>query len=89
MDSLIRRCSTREQDLLDFRRRPYPVNMPASFDASVYLVTDSTEPILKGRDLLSVVDQALQGGKRPLVSKKPRSSLDNYLWLTTCSLIQV
>ncbi|KAJ5295374.1 hypothetical protein PENANT_c001G03601 [Penicillium antarcticum] len=31
-------------------------------DLSLYLVTDSTPAILKGRDLCTVVDQALQGG---------------------------
>ncbi|QDS75172.1 hypothetical protein FKW77_008375 [Venturia effusa] len=31
-------------------------------DYSLYLVTDSTEPILKGRDLSQVVDAAIQGG---------------------------
>ncbi|KKK21766.1 hypothetical protein P175DRAFT_0493045 [Aspergillus ochraceoroseus IBT 24754] len=32
------------------------------FDLSVYLVTDSTPPILKGRDLCTVVEEALKGG---------------------------
>ncbi|CAG8336049.1 unnamed protein product [Penicillium salamii] len=33
-----------------------------SVDLSLYLVTDSTPAILKGRDLCSVVEQAIQGG---------------------------
>lgn len=32
-------------------------------DLSLYLVTDSTPPILKGRDLCTVVEKALQGGQ--------------------------
>jgi hypothetical protein len=32
-------------------------------DLSLYLVTDSTPAILKGRDLCTVVEQAIQGGK--------------------------
>lgn len=32
-------------------------------DYSLYLVTDSTEAILGKRDLLQVVQQALEGGK--------------------------
>jgi thiamine monophosphate synthase len=32
-------------------------------DLSLYLVTDSTPAILKGRDLCEVVESALQGGK--------------------------
>lgn len=32
-------------------------------DYSLYLVTDSTEPILGSRDLSEVVEQALQGGR--------------------------
>lgn len=31
-------------------------------DYSLYLVTDSTEPILKGRNLPEVVRAAIQGG---------------------------
>ncbi|RDW93810.1 bifunctional hydroxyethylthiazole kinase/thiamine-phosphate diphosphorylase [Aspergillus mulundensis] len=31
-------------------------------DLSVYLVTDSTDPILKGRDLCAVVEEAVKGG---------------------------
>ncbi|KAL4911004.1 hypothetical protein BDW74DRAFT_164683 [Aspergillus multicolor] len=31
-------------------------------DLSVYLVTDSTDPILKGRDLCAVVEKAVKGG---------------------------
>lgn len=31
-------------------------------DLSVYLVTDSTGPILKGRDLCAVVEEAVKGG---------------------------
>ena len=33
-------------------------------DLSLYLVTDSTEAILKGRDLCTVVEEALKGGKK-------------------------
>lgn len=32
-------------------------------DLSLYLVTDSTPAILKGRDLCTVVESALQGGE--------------------------
>lgn len=32
-------------------------------DLSVYLVTDSTPAILKGRDLCWVVEEALKGGE--------------------------
>lgn len=32
-------------------------------DLSVYLVTDSTPAILKGRDLVWVVEEALKGGE--------------------------
>lgn len=32
-------------------------------DLSLYLVTDSTPAILKGRDLCTVVEQAIQGGE--------------------------
>jgi thiamine monophosphate synthase len=32
-------------------------------DLSVYLVTDSTPVILKGRDLCTVVEEALKGGQ--------------------------
>lgn len=32
-------------------------------DLSLYLVTDSTPAILKGRDLCTVVEKALQGGE--------------------------
>jgi thiamine-phosphate diphosphorylase/hydroxyethylthiazole kinase len=32
-------------------------------DLSLYLVTDSTPAILKGRDLCAVVESALQGGE--------------------------
>lgn len=31
-------------------------------DYSLYLVTDSTEPILKGRNLPEIVQAAIQGG---------------------------
>jgi thiamine-phosphate diphosphorylase/hydroxyethylthiazole kinase len=31
-------------------------------DLSLYLVTDSTPAILKGRDLCTVVEEALKGG---------------------------
>jgi thiamine-phosphate diphosphorylase/hydroxyethylthiazole kinase len=34
-------------------------------DLSVYLVTDSTPPILKGRDLCAVVEEAVKGGTTP------------------------
>lgn len=34
-----------------------------SVDLSLYLVTDSTPAILKGRDLCAVVESALEGGK--------------------------
>lgn len=33
-----------------------------AIDLSVYLVTDSTPLILKGRDLCTVVEEALKGG---------------------------
>jgi thiamine-phosphate diphosphorylase/hydroxyethylthiazole kinase len=33
-----------------------------SVNLSLYLVTDSTPAILKGRDLCAVVEEALQGG---------------------------
>lgn len=33
-------------------------------DLSLYLVTDSTPAILKGRDLCTVVEEALKGGKQ-------------------------
>ena len=33
-----------------------------TLDLSVYLVTDSTPAILKGRDLCAVVEAALKGG---------------------------
>ncbi|KAF9691793.1 hypothetical protein EKO04_010405 [Ascochyta lentis] len=36
--------------------------MPEQVDYSLYLVTDSTEAILGSRDLVEVVEQALQGG---------------------------
>ena len=36
--------------------------MAASADYSLYLVTDSTAAILGDKDLVDVVDQALQGG---------------------------
>ncbi|KAL5334500.1 hypothetical protein BJX70DRAFT_391410 [Aspergillus crustosus] len=34
----------------------------AKLDLSLYLVTDSTPPILKGRDLCAVVEEAVKGG---------------------------
>lgn len=37
-------------------------------DLSVYLVTDSTPAILKGRDLCWVVEEALKGGERDILS---------------------
>jgi thiamine monophosphate synthase len=43
---------------------------------SLYLVTDSTEPILKGRDLLQVVEQALKGGKCDPSSRTLRGHFD-------------
>lgn len=36
------------------------IKMPV--DLSLYLVTDSTPPILKGQDLCQVVEEALKGG---------------------------
>lgn len=33
-------------------------------DLSVYLVTDSTPAILKGRDICAVVEEALKGGQQ-------------------------
>lgn len=33
-------------------------------DLSVYLVTDSTPAILKGRDICAVVEEALKGGQK-------------------------
>jgi hypothetical protein len=38
-------------------------NMINKADYSLYLVTDSTEAILGSRDLIEVVEQALQGGR--------------------------
>lgn len=35
---------------------------PPQVDYSLYLVTDSTPAILKGRDLIEVVKEALEGG---------------------------
>lgn len=32
-------------------------------DLSLYLVTDSTPELLRGRDICAVVDEALQGGE--------------------------
>jgi hypothetical protein len=37
--------------------------MGEKIDLSVYLVTDSTQGILRGRDLCVVVEDALKGGK--------------------------
>lgn len=37
-------------------------------DLSLYLVTDSTPAILKGRDLCWVVEEALKGGRHPHVA---------------------
>ena len=34
-----------------------------TLDLSVYLVTDSTPAILKGRDLCAVVEEAVKGGE--------------------------
>ena len=33
-----------------------------ALDFSLYLVTDSTDTILGGKDLVTVVDQAVEGG---------------------------
>lgn len=35
-----------------------------SLDLSIYLVTDSTPAILKGRDICAVVEEALKGGQQ-------------------------
>jgi thiamine monophosphate synthase len=37
--------------------------MKPNVDYSIYLVTDSTEAILGQRDLVEVVEKALEGGK--------------------------
>ena len=37
--------------------------MSGQVDYSLYLVTDSTDAILGSRDLVDVVEQALQGGR--------------------------
>ena len=37
-------------------------------DLSLYLVTDSTPAILKGRDLCDVVEAALKGGTQTLIT---------------------
>lgn len=37
-------------------------------DLSLYLVTDSTPAILKGRDLCEVVEAALKGGTQTLIT---------------------
>jgi thiamine-phosphate diphosphorylase / hydroxyethylthiazole kinase len=36
---------------------------------SLYLVTDSTPDILKGRDLCAVVEEALKGGLKTLFTR--------------------
>lgn len=35
-------------------------------DLSVYLVTDSTPAILKGRDICAVVEEAVKGGQQTI-----------------------
>ena len=39
--------------------------MSGQVDYSLYLVTDSTDAILGSRDLVDVVEKALQGGRLP------------------------
>jgi thiamine-phosphate diphosphorylase/hydroxyethylthiazole kinase len=43
-------------------------------DLSLYLVTDSTPAILKGRDLCTVVEEAIKGGK----TRELQSLFENY-----------
>lgn len=38
-------------------------NKKTPFDLSLYLVTDSTPAILKGRDFFRIVEDALRGGE--------------------------
>lgn len=43
--------------------RPLHLNMPSNkIDYSLYLVTDSTTPVLKGRHLPTIVQEAIRGG---------------------------
>ena len=53
---------------------PFQFEMPKNVDYSLYLVTDSTPAILAEKDLVSVVKEAVEGGK-------------NILCLSKCSLM--
>jgi thiamine-phosphate diphosphorylase/hydroxyethylthiazole kinase len=53
--------------------------MKAQVDYSLYLVTDSTEAILGNRDLIAVVEQALEGGKLCFFTRTCSNSHDSAL----------
>ncbi|KAJ5151208.1 uncharacterized protein N7482_010460 [Penicillium canariense] len=57
-------------------------------DLSLYLVTDSTPAILKGRDLCSVVDEALKGGVT-IVQYRDKTSDTGVLIATAKKLHQI
>lgn len=51
-------------------------------DLSLYLVTDSTPAILKGRDLCTVVEQAIQGGELSVFFLSIYTSINHILGVT-------
>lgn len=60
-------------------------NMTGKVDYSLYLVTDSTEAILGSRDLIEVVEQALQGGRLHFpFSRDTLQSRDHRLTFVRC-----